>query len=205
MSQGTGETTRRVDDDAVETLPDLLADGLDIVFVGINPSVYSALAGHYFARRSNRFWPCFSRSVLSRKAREALGVADLEPMHDRLLPAHGFGFTDLVKKPTPKAADLAPRELVAGVAVLRAKLERFRPRIACFHGITGYRQVHRAIAAPGSDGIVADPVLGAQPVRIGDTRLFLVPNPSGANAGFSRADQIAWYDRLADDLAAGAG
>lgn len=195
---------RQVESDAVATLADLLAEGLDIVFVGINPSVYSSMAGHYFARRSNRFWPCFSGSVLSRGVREALGVQILEPTHDRVLPAHGFGFTDLVKKPTPKAADLAPAELAAGVAVLCAKLERFRPRVACFHGVTGYRQVHRAIVAPGPDGIVADPVLGPQKVRIGDTRLFLVPNPSGANAGFTRADQIAWYDRLAAWLAAGA-
>jgi len=62
-----------------ETLPDLLRDGLDIVFVGINPGLYSAQRGHYFARRTNRFWPALSRSVLSRAARRGLGVAELLP------------------------------------------------------------------------------------------------------------------------------
>ena len=66
------------------TLPDLLRDGLEIVFVGINPSVFSAAQGHYFARKINRFWPAFSRSRLSRAARAGLGVERLEPMHDRM-------------------------------------------------------------------------------------------------------------------------
>jgi TDG/mug DNA glycosylase family protein len=185
----------------IETLPDLLQDGLDIVFVGINPSVYSARAGHYFARRSNRFWPCFSRSILSRGVRQALGETMLEPRHDRILLEHGFGFTDVAKRPTPKAADLPPAEFAAGVAALRAKLAHFRPHIACFHGITGYRHVHRALSDAGAARPSADPALGLQPIRLGVTRLFLVPNPSGANAGFSRADQVDWYDRLAACLA----
>ena len=55
------------------TLPNLLRDGLEVVFVGINPSLYSVAQGHYFARRTNRFWPCFSRSALSEAARRASG------------------------------------------------------------------------------------------------------------------------------------
>jgi len=177
---------------AIKTLPDLLADGLDIVFVGINPSMFSVERGHYFARASNRFWPCISQSVLSLRAREALGVATLGPEHDALLGRYGIGFTDLVKRPTPKASDLKPSELAAGVAELREKIERYRPRIACFHGITGYRYVHQILAGP-----IAEIALGIQDVRIGPTELFLVPNPSGANAHFTRADQVRWYDALA--------
>ena len=85
------------------TLPDLLRDGLDLVFVGINPSLYSVAQGHYFARRANRFWPCFSRSALSAAARRALGNEVLLPEHDRRLPAHGIGFTDVVKRATARA------------------------------------------------------------------------------------------------------
>jgi TDG/mug DNA glycosylase family protein len=177
------------------SLPDLLRDKLDVVFVGINPSVFSATQGHYFARRTNRFWPCFSRSVLSEAARRALGVAQLQPEHDVELPAHGFGFTDLVKRATVRAGDLTPLELASGVASLAAKLERCQPRIACFHGMTGYRYVQRALAADASA-----PVLGPQPLCIGTTRCFVVPNPSGANAHFTPADQIRWYDRLANEL-----
>jgi double-stranded uracil-DNA glycosylase len=178
-----------------DTLPDLLQDALDVVFIGINPSLFSAARGHYFARRSNRFWPCFSRSVLSGAARHALGVERLEPEHDRLLPAYGFGFTDLCKRPTVRAGDLPARELAAGVASLVSKLERHRPRIACFHGMTGYRYVRREFMPPGRD-----PLLGPQPLNIGATRCFVVPNPSGANAHFTPAEQTGWYDHLADEL-----
>ena len=180
---------------ANNSLPDLLLDALDVVFVGINPSVYSAAQGHYFARRSNRFWPCFSRSVLSEAVRRALAVGRLEPEHDRFLPAHGFGFTDLVKRPTARAGDLQRQEFSAGVAVLVSKIERHKPRIACFHGMTGYRYVLRELEPAG----VASE-LGERPLRIGATRCFVVPNPSGANAHFTPADQTHWYDRLADVL-----
>ena len=181
---------------AIATLPDLLRDGLDIVFVGINPSLYSVAQGHYFARRANRFWPALSRSILSQPARRALGVAQLEPAHDRLLVEHGFGFTDMVKRPTARASDLEPGELAAGVQHLVAKLERHRPRIACFQGVTGYRPLQRALAAPAGD-----PSLGLQSPFIGATRLFVVPSPSPANAHFTPSDQTAWYDRLAHCLA----
>jgi double-stranded uracil-DNA glycosylase len=166
--------------------------GLDVVFVGINPSVYSVEHGHYFARPGNRFWPCISASSLTKRARAGLGVDALGPQHDRALQAYGIGFTDLVKRATPKASDVKPAEFAAGVAHLVAKIERHRPRVACFHGITGYRHVHDVLA-----GTTSAIELGAQDVRLGTSRVFLVPNPSGANAHFSRADQTGWYDALA--------
>jgi TDG/mug DNA glycosylase family protein len=173
------------------TLPDLLADDLDVVFVSINPSIYSAERGHYFARKSNKFWPCISRSVLTREAREALRVDQLGPEHDRALLDFGIGFTDVVKRPTARASDLAPREFAAGVGRVLKKIDRYRPRIACFHGVTGYRHVHRELAADAGD--IA---LGLQDVRLGATRIFVVPNPSGANAHYTREQQTSWYDQL---------
>lgn len=175
-----------------DTLPDLLTAGLDVVFVGINPSVYSAERGRYFARPGNKFWPSFSRSTLSARARRGLGVESLGPEHDRLLQRYGIGFTDVVKRPTPSAAELGRAELRAGVADLLEKLRAFAPRIACFHGITGYRSVHEVLA-----GKTAAPALGLQDVSVGATRIFLAPNPSGANAHFSRDEQVRWYDALA--------
>jgi TDG/mug DNA glycosylase family protein len=179
-----------------QTLPDLLRDGLEIVFVGINPGLYSAARGHYFARATNRFWPAFSRSTLSRGARRGLDLAMLGPGHDAALLAYGFGFTDVVKRPTGNAGELAPGELAAGVPLLLEKLARHRPGVACFHGLTGYRPFARAVFP--EDG--AAPALGLQPHGIGDTRLFVVPNPSPANAHFTLADQARWYDRLAEFL-----
>jgi TDG/mug DNA glycosylase family protein len=179
-----------------KTLPDLLSDGLDVVFVGINPSIFSVERGHYFARSTNRFWPCLSRSILSQRARGALCVEKLGPQHDRAVLAHGIGFTDLAKRATSKASDLAESELAAGVQHLLAKLDRYRPRVACFHGITGYRHVHRMLT-----GTLTPANLGLQDLRQGPTQLYLVPNPSGANAHFTPNDQTLWYDRLADCLA----
>ena len=178
------------------TLPDLLRPGLDLVFIGINPSVYSVRQGHYFARRTNRFWPSLSCSRLGEPVRRALGVDRLEPRHDSALLDHGIGFTDVVKRPTPRADELSVAEFAAGVAVLLAKLQAIQPRIACFHGMMGYRPFH-AVHAPS----MPKPVLGLQPECIGRTRLFVVPNPSPANAHATPVMQAAWYDRLADALA----
>jgi len=185
--------------DALATLPDLLRDGLAVIFVGINPSIYSVQQGHYFARKTNRFWPAFSRSAISLSARQALGVERLEPHHDALLLDHGFGFTDAVKRASARATDVSPKEFADGVADLVGKLKTLQPKIACFHGITAYRGVHRVLT-----GTKDDPLLGPQPshLNIGCTRLFLAPNPSPANAHFTPADQVAWYDRLAEVLAA---
>ncbi len=174
------------------SLPDLLAPSLGVAFVSINPSLYSVERGHYFARRSNKFWPCISRSVLTLSIREALGVERLGPEHDATLPRFGIGFTDLVKRPTARADELAPSEMAAGVESLLAKIERFRPRVACFHGVTGYRFVQRALMGE------SDIALGLQTVRIGETRVFVVPNPSGANAHYTRDEQTKWYDALAE-------
>jgi len=182
-----------MDEDA--TLPDLLREGLDLVFVGINPSLYSVARGHYFARAANRFWPCFSASALSERARAALGVAALKPEHDRCLPEHGIGFTDVAKRATARADALDAAELAAGARILIQRIARFRPRIACFHGVTGYRPVAHALGTPERK-----PALGLQPARIGATRLYLVPNPSGLNAHYTRAEQTEWYDRLAREL-----
>jgi double-stranded uracil-DNA glycosylase len=183
----------REEETAALTLPDLIRGGLAVVFVGINPSIYSATKGHYFARPGNRFWPALSRSSLSRGARRALGVAALGPEHDRQLLAHGFGFTDLVKRATVRASDLSDAEFAAGAARLQPLLERHAPRLACFLGITHYRRIHRLVAADQSP-----PQLGLQPQPLGRTRLFVVPSPSGANAHASRAEQTLWFDRLAE-------
>ncbi len=174
------------------TLPDYLRRGLELVFVGINPGTYSVDKGHYFARKTNRFWPAFSASRLSLPVRRALGLPRLTPEHDAVLLRFGIGFTDVVKVPSANAAALDPKEFVAGAPQLRDRLVTYAPRVACFHGVTAYRAFARH--ALGSD---ADAELGPQRERLGGTRLFVVPNPSPANAHFTVVDQRRWYDRLA--------
>ncbi len=175
------------------TLPDYLRPGLDLILIGINPGLYSVQRGHYFARSTSRFWPAFSASKLSAEVRHGLGVKILRPEHDRDLPRFGIGFTDLVKRPTANASGLAPADFEQGAPLLLRKLRRYAPAVACFHGLTGFRPFLRFVLK-----VDRVPALGEQPELISRTRLFVVPNPSPANAHFTVHDQTSWYDRLAD-------
>jgi len=178
------------------TLPDYLREGLALVFVGINPGLYAVRHGHYFARRTNRFWPGFSRSRLSEPVRIAWGRQTLVPEDDARLLDFGIGFTDVVKLSSRNAAELPRVVFQEWAPRLLDRLAAYRPRVACFHGVTGYRAFLRYALHDQK----LDMALGPQPRRLGPTQLYVVPNPSPANAHFRLADQIAWYDHLADFL-----
>ncbi len=176
------------------TLPDYLRPGLQVVFVGINPSVYAVQRGHYFARPTNRFWPALSRSRLSAPIRKVLGREILLPEDDASLLEFGIGFTDVVKVPSRNVAALLPTDFQEWTPRLVERLRSCQPDVVCFHGVTGYRAFARyglGLADQGFD-------LGLQSATLGSARLFLVPNPSPANAHFRLQDQIDWYDRLAE-------
>lgn len=177
----------------VPTLPDILAPDLKVVFVGINPSVYSVEQGHYFARATNRFWPALSQSRLSSDARERLGRDELGPEDDLSLLADGFGFTDVVKTPTPSAADLHGGDFAEWAPRARSRIEHFGPAFACFQGVTALRPFLKY----GMDCDADQLRFGRQDIRIGDTQVFLVPNPSPANARYRLPDLIGWLDVLA--------
>lgn len=167
----------------MKTLPDYLAPGLDIVFVGINPGAYSAQVGRYFATPTNRFWPAVNRSGL---LPEPLGPED-----DHRLPGYGIGLTDVVKRPSSSASKLRAADYRRWAPVLKEELERFGPLIACFHGVTGYRSYLKY-----AEGTESRPELGLQPRDIGVSRVFVVPNPSPANAVYSLDELVDWYRRL---------
>ena len=177
-----------------KTLPDYLRSRLDLVFIGINPGLYSVERGHYFARTTSRFWPGFSASKLSERMRLGLKVERLLPEHDSQLVNFGIGLTDVVKRPSSNAAELSAKDFAEWAPRLLEKIERFGPRVACFHGLTGYRPFLQ-LALRCDDRKCA---LGPQEKLIGETRLYVVPNPSPANAHFTLADQTGWYDRLAE-------
>jgi double-stranded uracil-DNA glycosylase len=165
------------------TLPDHLVPGLDIVFVGLNPSLYSARLGHYFANPRNRFWAALNRSGI-------VGL-ELSPEQDASLLDHGIGFTDVVKRPTPQASGLTVADYRQWCPVLMEKLHKYQPRIASFHGLTTYR-AYLKYAEEASD----NPVLGLQERTIGSTLIFVTPNPSPANARYSLDDLARWYRKL---------
>ena len=179
-----------------ETLPDYVAPGMRLLLIGINPGLYSVRQGRYFARKTSRFWPAFSRSRLSAEARALIGRDVLGPEDDARLLEVGIGFTDVVKVPSGNASQVTPALFAEWAPRLLARIEQLQPRVAAFHGVTAYRAfAGHALGEP-------KPLhgLGAQDRTIGATRLFVVPNPSPANAHFRPEDQVAWYDRLADFL-----
>lgn len=184
---------------AASTLPDHMGPGLRVVFVGINPSLYSVARGHYYARPTNRFWKAFSRSVLSAPVREALGRRLLGPEDDGRLLAFGFGFTDVVKLPSRRASDLSSRAFQAWAPRLRHRLLGDQPAVACFHGLAAWR----GFARYGGGWRWRQWRYGLQRARLGETRLFVVPNPSAANAAVRLEELVRWYNRLAGILGFG--
>nr|PZN73247.1 MAG: mismatch-specific DNA-glycosylase [Bacillota bacterium] len=120
-------------------LPDYLAPGLRVVFVGFNPGESSARVGHYYAYPGNRFYWLLWQAGLTDRL--------YAPHEDASLLALGYGLTDLVGRSTRSSGDLTPAELRAGREELLAKLARYRPRVACYNGkgiyaaLTGSRRV----------------------------------------------------------------
>ena len=169
----------------MKTLPDYLCAGLDIVFVGLNPGLYSVEVGRYFASPRNRFWRAVNRSGLLSEP--------LDAERDAELLEQGIGLTDVVKRSTKGASDLRAADFRRWSPVLREKLLRHRPRIVCFHGAVAYRSYLRHAC-----GVNERPELGLQPRRIGESLVFLVPNPSPANAVYSLEDLVEWYRRLGE-------
>lgn len=178
------------------TLPDYLAPGLRLIFVGINPAIYAAQKGHYFARPGNRFWPALSRSRLGEPARRVLRLEALTSSHDSRLLEFGIGFTDVVKVASVDAASLTPADYELWVPRLVADLERYQPLVACFQGKEGYSRFAR-IGLGLQEKRFA---WGQQPVTVGGTRIFLTPSTSGLVSAYRLDDYVYWFDRLADYL-----
>ena len=183
--EGAGFTVGAVDtsDDwihlsarAARTLPDFVGPDLRILMCGLNPSVYSADAGIGFARPGNRFWPAaIAAGVVSR---------DRDVWH--ALDGHGVGMTDLVKRATPRAAELTRDEYRAGAARVEALAQWLRPRALCFVGLSGYRA---AIASNAQAGLQLD--------RFGGVPAYVMPSTSGLNAHSSLADLTEHLRRVA--------
>ena len=153
----------------------IVAPGLHVLFVGINPSLRSAEVGHHFARPGNRFWPALHAAGFTPRR--------LRPDEDAELPSHGIGVTNLVFRPTRAAAEITPEELRDGARALEQTVRRHRPRLVAIVGLTAYRA---AFARP-------DATMGLQPDRIGGRPVWVLPNPSGLNAHYKPADFARLY------------
>ncbi len=155
------------------TVPDLVSDGLDILFCGINPGLYTAATGRHFARPGNRFWPALYGAGITPRL--------FSPWEQSDLLAIGIGITNMVMRTTATAAELSPAEYARGGARLTALVLRHTPRVVVFLGIGAYRS---AFARPKA-------ALGLQAERIGSSALWVLPSPSGLNANHQLADLVA--------------
>ena len=153
-----------------KTVRDVIAPDLRVLFCGINPGLYTAAVGHHFASPGNRFWP----------ALYAGGFTDrvLSPFDERELLESGYGITNVVSRTTATADLLTRDEIIAGGKRLRAKVLRYRPRILAVLGVGAYRTAFNQPKA----------TVGQQEDRIGNTVLWVLPNPSGLNANYQAPD-----------------
>ncbi|MCT2581630.1 G/U mismatch-specific DNA glycosylase [Actinophytocola gossypii] len=164
------------------TIPDVVGPGLDVLFCGINPGLYSAATGHHFARPGNRFWPALHRSGFTPRL--------FHPSEQEALLPLGLGVTNIAARATARADELTRDELRTGAATLTALVERYAPRVVAVVGITAYRT---AFDRPKA-------VIGPQPERIAAARLWVLPNPSGLNAHYQPAALAAAFRELRESL-----
>jgi TDG/mug DNA glycosylase family protein len=169
------------------TVPDLIRPGLNVLFCGINPSLYSAAVGHHFARPGNRFWPALEAGGFTSRR--------LMPSEGSELLRLGCGISNVVDRATAVAAELRPEEYVEGGRRLVEKVERYRPRFVAYLGISAYRAAFGRVKA----------TVGPQIETIGPSRIWVLPNPSGLNAHYQLADLGALFAELREAVEAARG
>lgn len=160
------------------TVDDVVAPGLSVLFCGINPSLMSAVTGHHFARPGNRFWPVLQMSGFTPRR--------LAPAEQGELLSYGLGITNVVARATARADEVSAAEFREGGRVLREKVARLRPGWLAVVGVTAYRV---AFAEPKAR-------IGPQERTIGETGIWVLPNPSGLNAHWTARTMAEEYGRL---------
>lgn len=161
-----------------QTLPDIIAPNLNVLFCGINPSVYSVAVGHHFGRPGNRFW----------KSLYAAGFTNrlLSPAEDGDLLALGYGLTNVADRATARADQLDLQDFQQGYKTLTTKVKQYQPKCLAILGITAYRAAFQQPKA----------VMGRQDLTIGETIIWVLPNPSGLNAHYQLDDLKRVYGEL---------
>lgn len=166
-------------------VPDLVGPGLRLLFVGINPGLWTAAVGAHFARRGNRFYPALFAAGITDRLIDA--SAGMDPADAALLGERGIGITNLVRRATARADELTRSELERGAVALERFVTLHQPRVVAVLGVTAYRQAFRQPRA----------AVGRQPGGLGAAQLWVVPNPSGLNAHESVSSLAAAYAEAA--------
>jgi TDG/mug DNA glycosylase family protein len=170
-----------------QEVDDLVGPGLRLLFVGINPGLWTAAVRTHFAHPTNRFYPALaSAGITDYEVDRAAGMTDADRTH---LVARGLGITNLVRRATARASELSSEELREGGARLQRFVAEHRPAVVAIAGVTAYREAFGERAA----------ALGRQPdtldsaARWSGAALWVVPNPSGLNAHETVATLAAAY------------
>jgi TDG/mug DNA glycosylase family protein len=165
-----GFTRTELESYAGTTVPDLVGPGLRLLFVGINPGLWTAATQTHFAHPGNRFYPALlAAGIIDRPIDRGTGMTDDDRRH---LLERGVGITNVAHRATAKASELTAGELREGGALLREFVREHQPDVVAIAGITAYRT---AFGLPKAQ-------MGEQPEPFEGCRLFVVPNPSGLNA-----------------------
>ena len=161
-----------------KTVRDVIGHDLRVLFCGINPGLYTAAVGHHFARPGNRFW----------KALYDAGFTDhlMSPFDERELLHQGYGVTNVVARATAAADALTREEIVEGGRRLARKVRRYRPRVLAVLGVGAYRTAFNQSQA----------VVGRQEFTVGNTIVWVLPNPSGLNAHYQQRDLARLFREL---------
>ena len=171
-------TRQQIATAAGKYVPDLLAPGLDVVFCGINPGLYSGAVGHHFARPGNRFWPALHAGGFTHRL--------LSPFGEQELLDLGLGITNIVARATASADVLSGEELMTGAGRLKRKIRKYQPAAVAFLGLGAYRLAFGQRLA----------TLGRQPERLAGSEIWILPNPSGLNAHYQLVDLARLFREL---------
>lgn len=162
-------------------VPDLYGDDLRLLFVGINPGLWTAAVQTHFAHPTNRFYPAlYAAGIITTPIDPVVGMTPADRAH---FIARGLGLTNLVRRATARADELSAAELRAGGTRLHAFVAEHRPRVVAIAGITAYRSAFKVPAAKP----------GRQPGLFAGATLWVVPNPSGLNAHETTASLAQAY------------
>jgi TDG/mug DNA glycosylase family protein len=171
------------------TVPDLVGGPADaptrLLFVGINPGLWTAAAGAHFARRGNRFWPALhAAGITPRLVDASAGMTDDDR---RMVLDLGIGITNLAPVATARADELTADQLRQGGRALTDLITARRPAVVAVLGVTAYRQAFGAREAS----------IGRQAEALAGSELWVLPNPSGLNAHETLASLADAYGRAA--------
>ena len=167
------------------TVPDLVGPDPRLVFVGINPGLWTVGTQTHFAHPSNRFYTALHRAgITDRQLDRVAGLSDDDRDH---LVERGVAITNLAPRATGRASELSSAELREGAAELVRRLEGWRPAVVAVAGVTAYRTAFRRPTAR----------LGRQKETLAGAELWVVPNPSGLNAHETVDSLAAWFSEVA--------